>query len=61
MMKASVAMDRYMSKLDDGSLKKENQPNSGPELTDEFIEEKAQAYTALLQSGLVEAAMYLSE
>lgn len=39
MIKADAAMDRFMKKLEDGEFVKVIQPNNGPELTPEFIEE----------------------
>lgn len=56
MTKASVAMDRFMERLNSDGFKKDNQPNIGPELTSEFVEEQLQSFTDLLRSGLVDAA-----
>ncbi len=57
MTKADVVMDRFMEKLSNGALKKENQPNYGPEISLEFIDEQLQSYSKLLKSGIVEAAL----
>lgn len=56
MTKASVAMDRFMERLNNDEFKKDNQPNNGPDITPEFIEEQLQSFTDLLRSGLVDAA-----
>lgn len=56
MTKASVAMDRFMDKLNRDGFNKDNQPNNGPELTTAFIEEQLQSFTDLMRSGLVDAA-----
>lgn len=56
MTDANVAMDRFMERLENNEFKKENQPNNGPELTPEFIEEQVQSFSRILESGLVEAA-----
>lgn len=56
MTKASVAMDRFMDKLNSGGLRKENEQNNGPEFTTAFIEEQLQSFTDLMRSGLVDAA-----
>lgn len=57
MIKANVAMDRFMKKLENDEFVKVIQPNNGPDLTPEFIEEQVQLFTGLLQTGLLEAAV----
>lgn len=56
MTKASVAMDRFMERLNNDEFQKDNQPNNGPDLTSEFVEEQLQSFTDLLRSGLIGAA-----
>lgn len=57
MIKATVAMDRFMKKLENGEFVKVIQPNNGPDITPEFIEEQVQSFAGLLKSGLLEAAV----
>lgn len=56
MTKASVVMENFMKKLVNNEYPKENQPNDGPVISEEFIEEQLQSYSRLLDSGIVEAA-----
>lgn len=57
MIKADAAMDRFMKKLEDGEFVKVIQPNNGPELTPEFIEEQVRSFAGLLNSGILEATL----
>lgn len=57
MLKADIAMDQFMEKLKGGEFAKEIQPNNGPELTPEFIDEQVQSFTNLMNSGILEAAL----
>ncbi len=57
MTEANVVMDRFMEKLGDDKFKKENQPNDGPEISQDFIEEQLRSYSKLLQSNIVDAAL----
>lgn len=57
MTEASVVMERFMKKLADDEFKKENQPNDGPEISLNFIDEQLQSYSKLLKSGIIEAAL----
>lgn len=57
MTDANVVMDRFMERLGNDEFAKENQPNNGPEISLEFIDEKLQSYSKLLKSGIVEAAL----
>lgn len=54
MMKADEFMKDFMDELENERLKKDNQPNNGPEITDAFIEKRIQGYTELLNSGLMD-------
>lgn len=57
MTEAKVVMDNFMRKLAADEYKKENQPNNGPEINPEFIEEQLMSYSKLLQSGILKAAL----
>lgn len=57
MTEAGVVMEQFMGKLGNHEFEKENQPNNGPEISPEFIEEQLQSYSRLLKSGIVEAAL----
>ena len=50
-------MDGFMERLGNNGFEKENQPNNGPEISLDFIEEQLQSYSKLLMSGIVEAAL----
>ena len=57
MTKANVVMNQFMERLGSNGFKKENQPNIGPEISFDFIDEKLQSYSKLLKSGIVETAL----
>ncbi len=57
MTEANSVMDRFMEKLGNDEFTKENQPNNGPEISQNFIDEQVQSYSKLLKSGIVEAAL----
>lgn len=57
MTNASVVMDQFMKRLSDNGFKKENQPNDGPNIDEDFIEKKLQSYSNLLKSGIIEEAL----
>lgn len=57
MTEASIVMDRFMEKLGNNEFAKENQPNNGPEISKDFIDEQLQSYSRLLKSGIIEAAL----
>lgn len=57
MTEAGAVMERFMERLGDNGFEKENQPNNGPEISLEFIDEQLQLYSKLLRSGIVEAAL----
>lgn len=57
MTEASIVMDRFMEKLGNDEFPKENQPNNGPEISQDFINDQVQSYSKLLKSGIVEAAL----
>ncbi len=57
MTEASVVMDRFMEKLGENGFRKENQPNDGPQISLEFIDDQLQSYLKLLNSGIVNAAL----
>lgn len=50
-------MDRFMERLGNNGFEKENQPNNGPEINADFINEQLQSYSDLLKSGIVDAAL----
>lgn len=57
MKDAKVVMERFMKKLSEDGFKKENQPNNGPDIDEEFINTQVESYSALLGSGIVELAL----
>lgn len=56
MMNATTFMDGFMNKLNADGFTKDNQPNKGPELTRDFIDEQIKAFDRLLNFGLIESA-----
>lgn len=56
MTKAITFMDAFMEKLNTNGFNKDNQPNKGPELTTEFVEEQVEAYTHLIKSEIFNVA-----
>lgn len=57
MTEATVVMDCFMERLGNNGFEKENQPNNGPEINADFINEQLQSYSDLLKSGIVDAAL----
>ena len=57
MTEAKVVTDNFMKKLAADEYKKENQPNNGPELNLDFIDEQLMSYSKLLKSGILKAAL----
>lgn len=50
-------MKNFMRKLEEDEYKKENQPNNGPEIDSDFINEQLLSYSKLLKSGIIEEAL----
>lgn len=57
MSEAKVVMNNFMKKLVADEYKKENQPNNGPEIDLEFINEQLMSYSKLLESGIMDVAL----
>lgn len=57
MTEAKVVMDNFMKKLAADEYKKENQPNNGPEINLDFIDEQLMSYSKLLKSGILKVAL----
>ena len=57
MSEAKVVMNNFMKKLAADEYKKENQPNNGPEINLEFIDEQLMSYSKLLKSGIMDMAL----
>lgn len=57
MTDAKEVMDNFMKKLTADEYKKENQPNNGPEIDMDFIDEQLVSYSKLLESEIIEAAL----
>lgn len=57
MTEARLVMDKFMTKLSADEYKKENQPNNGPKISLEFIDEQLMSYSQLPESGIMEAAL----
>ncbi len=57
MTNAVYVMDNFMERLVSDGYKKENQPNNGPQITEEFIKEQVLSYSKLLDSKFVERAL----
>lgn len=56
MKKSNDFMNGFMEKLGANQYGKDNQPNIGPEINNDFINEQIVNYTKLLNSGFIEAA-----
>ena len=54
MTKAKVFMEGFMKKLQSDSFAKDNQPNKGPEIDQEFIAQQLSSYANLLKTGIIE-------
>lgn len=52
MTEAKVVMDNFMKKLATDEYKKENQPNNGPEIDLDFVNEQLMSYSKLLKSEI---------
>ncbi|MCU6753967.1 hypothetical protein [Bovifimicola ammoniilytica] len=52
MTTAETFMNAFMKKLDSIDINKENQPNKGPELTNEFVGKQVELYTNLIKSEI---------
>lgn len=57
MTDAKVVMDNFMKKLAADEYKKENQPNNGPKIDLDFINEQLESYSELLKSEIFKAAI----
>lgn len=57
MTEANVVMDNFMKRLAEDGFKKENQPNDGPQINDEFVDAQVLAFSNLLKSGIIDAAL----
>lgn len=57
MTEAKVVMDNFMKKLAADEYKKENQPNNGPEINSDFIDEQLKSYSKLLKSEVFRKAL----
>lgn len=57
MTESKDVMNNFMKKLVADEYIKENQPNNGPEIDLEFIDEQLMSYSKLLKSGVMEAAL----
>ncbi len=57
MTEANIVMDNFMKKLDADKYEKDNQPNNGPKIDSDFIDEQLTSYSKLLKSGILEAAL----
>lgn len=57
MTEAKVVMDNFMKKLAADEYKKENQPNNGPEINLDFIDEQLKSYSKLLKSEVFRKAL----
>jgi hypothetical protein len=56
MTKAKIFMDSFMEKLNEDGFGKDNQPNNGPELTEEFVSKQVESYTNLIKSDIFKIA-----
>lgn len=57
MTEAKVVMDNFMKKLAADEYKKENQPNNGPGIDADFIDEQLKSYSKLLESEVFRKAL----
>lgn len=56
MTEAKTVMENFMKKLAADGYKKENQPNHGPQLNMDFIDDQLKSYSRMLKSGILDAA-----
>ncbi len=56
MTKAETFMNAFMEKLSSNGFNKENQPNKGPELTNEFVGKQVELYANLIKSEIFNSA-----
>lgn len=54
MLEAKDVMDIFMKKLDENNLRKENVLCGEQDMTSAFINEKLEAYSKLLKSGIMQ-------
>lgn len=50
-------MNEFMEKLRSDGFVKENQPNKGPDITKEFIEQQIESYSQLIKSDVFKRAI----
>ena len=51
MRKSEEIMNEFLAKLENNGFKKENLPNSGNIMTDEYVTTQVSAYSDFLKSG----------
>ena len=51
MKKSEEIMNEFLTKLESNEFKKENLPNSGNTMTDEYVTAQVSAYSDFLKSG----------
>ena len=57
MREAKEVMDAFMERLASDEYIKENQPNNGPEMDLNFVENQISSYSTLLKSGIIDAVL----
>ena len=57
MTNTTTFMNEFMEKLKSDGFVKENQPNKGPDITKEFIEQQIESYSQLIKSDVFKRAI----
>lgn len=57
MMQAEEFMNRFMERLDQNSYEKDNQPNNGPDLNEDFVKQQVALYSEMLQTDVMRQVM----
>lgn len=50
-------MDNFMNKLKNACFDRDSQPNNGPQITEQFINEKLSTYERLLDTSVFKCAI----
>ena len=54
---AKEFIEKFMYKLNNDEFVKDNQPNTGSDLSDDFVASQIQSYSKLLDSGIIQEAV----
>lgn len=54
MLTREAFLSQFLEKLDNDNFVKDNQPNSGQELTKEYLAERVESFNKVLDSGIID-------